>query len=61
MAKTLYVFKVEYYKEDTRFGWLNKVHDNVLANSEVEALKKFYIQHDKDTIATVVNWIEIDY
>lgn len=61
MAKTLYVFKIEYYERDARFGWLNTVHDNVLANSEKEALEKFYIQHGKDTVATVVNWIIIDY
>jgi hypothetical protein len=24
-------------------------------------LEKFYIQHGKDTVATVVNWITIDY
>ena len=61
MAKRQCVYKVEYYEEDKHFGWTNRVHDNVIANSETEALAKFYIKHDKNTVATVVNWIEIDY
>lgn len=61
MARKQLVYKIGYYEEDKRFGWTNTLYDNVLANSEKEALEKFYIQHGKDTVATIVNWIIIDY
>ena len=61
MRKEVFVFKVEYYEEDKYFGWLNRVHDNVIAKSEKEAMSKFYSNHGTNVIATIVNWIRIDY
>ena len=61
MAKTQYVYKVGYYEEDKRFGWMNTLYDNVIANSETEALAKFYLKHDKNTTSFILNFIQIDY
>lgn len=51
------IYKIQYYERDSRFGWSNTVHDNVLAKSEAEALKKFDEYHNNTVkIRTVVNW-----
>lgn len=61
MARKQMVYKIGYYEEDKRFGWLNTLYDNVIAKSEEEALKKFYTKHDRSVVSFVSNWIEIDY
>lgn len=61
MACKQMVYKIGYYEEDKRFGWLNTLYDNVIAKSEKEALKKFYIKHDSSVVSFVANWIIIDY
>ena len=56
------IYKIQYYERDSRFGWSNAVHDNVLAKSEAEALKKFDEYHNNTVkIRTVVNWQFVDY
>lgn len=56
------IYKIRYYKRDSSFGCSNTVHDNVLAKSEAEALKKFDEYHN-NTVKTriVVNWQFVDY
>ena len=60
--KRMAIYKIQYYKKDPHFGWSNTVHDNVLAKSEAEALKKFD-EHHNNTVKTrtVVNWQFADY
>lgn len=58
--KGLGIYKVEYYGTHPK-GWSTTLHDRVLANSEKEALKKFYEKHPDKKVATVVNWELADY
>ena len=58
--KTRFVYTVEYYEQDERFGWTNTMNDKVLAYTDEEALKKFN-KHHPNKKGWIVDWEEIDY
>ena len=58
MSKAIYT--IEYYEEDSRFGWTNTMHDKVLANSKKHALEKFAKKHPNKK-GSIVNWEFADY
>lgn len=54
------VYKIQYYTTHPK-GWSQTVYDNVLATNEKEAMQKFTEKRPEVKVATIVNWVYIDY
>lgn len=55
------VYKIQYYTTHPKGGWSQTVYDNVLATNEKEAMQKFTEKRPEVKVATIVNWVYIDY